>query len=244
MIDQNLLASFSSLLVIEQQINKGSEAYLYKGLFLGRSVIIKERQPKKYRHPLIDQQIRKERTRIEARLLSNALIAGIPVPALLGIAPENTILIMEFIEGKPLGELLAKKGSLSHEQEYDLFFNFGVLTGRLHSLNIVHGDLTIYNALVIPNLKLYLIDFGLGYNSNELESLATDLYTFENSLRAFNPENYEKWFEKYLEGYFTAYQFSREVFQQLHDVHLRGRYIRRDKAELLDLGDQAKDSEV
>ena len=36
---------------------QGAEAKLYQGTFLGHSAVVKERFPKKYRHPQLDKQL-------------------------------------------------------------------------------------------------------------------------------------------------------------------------------------------
>jgi TP53 regulating kinase-like protein len=46
---------------------QGAEARLYKGKYLDREVMVKERFPKTYRHPDLDDRLTKERLRAELR---------------------------------------------------------------------------------------------------------------------------------------------------------------------------------
>ena len=57
-------------------IAQGAEARLYKGTYLGKPVLIKERFEKKYRHPDLDVRLTKERIKAEARAIVRAKAAG------------------------------------------------------------------------------------------------------------------------------------------------------------------------
>jgi TP53 regulating kinase-like protein len=217
---------FSTVLIITEMLTKGSEAFIYSGEFLGKKAIIKERRPKKYRHPKLDMILRTERIKLETRILNAASNSSIPVPAVLGAYPEKFILILEFIEGKPLGKFLEENLEKGDKKIKDFFFEIGMLTGKLHELNIIHGDLTIHNILVRKN-DLILIDFGLSFITDDIEPFATDLYTFESALRAYTPKEVGKWVTYFLEGYKKSYSKANLVLQQFQDILSRGRYIKR-----------------
>lgn len=57
-------------------IKQGAEARVYRGTFLGRSVIIKERFPKLYRHPEVDEKLTRRRTTQEVRSILRCRRAG------------------------------------------------------------------------------------------------------------------------------------------------------------------------
>lgn len=224
------MSEINAFFNISKQLTKGSEAYIYQGTFLNKPVIIKERREKIYRHPTLDKQLRINRTKLEARILKDAYLAGLPVPVLLGSIPDKGLLIIEYIGAETLGKLLLTNPTLSNDQIKIWFTNIGELTGKLHSLNIVHGDLTIFNILVSEDNKLWIIDFGLAFNSNELEQLASDIFTFENTLKAFKHDS-EQWFDWFLEGYTSNYVQSKVVLNQLQEIYSRGRYIQRSISE-------------
>uniref|UniRef100_A0A673H907 non-specific serine/threonine protein kinase n=1 Tax=Sinocyclocheilus rhinocerous TaxID=307959 RepID=A0A673H907_9TELE len=69
-------ASVPSYLMDAQQIKQGAEARVYRGTFLGRSVIIKERFPKLYRHPEVDEKLTRRRTTQEVRSILRCRRAG------------------------------------------------------------------------------------------------------------------------------------------------------------------------
>lgn len=217
---------FLNLLKINKFITKGSEAFIFLGEFLGKKVIIKERRPKKYRQIDLDIKIRLERLKLESRILNTLLNSSIPAPALIGAYPEKFLLIIEYVNGGTLGQFLENNPMNKAKLIDDFFYQIGILAGRLHELNIIHGDLTIYN-IIVDEDELVLIDFGLSFISDDIEAFATDIYTFESTLRAFNPKRAENWFSLFLKGYINEYSKAELVLQQLQDILSRGRYIKR-----------------
>lgn len=57
-------------------LGQGAEARLYKGQYLGKMALVKERFEKKYRHPDLDARLTKDRIRAEARAIVRAKAAG------------------------------------------------------------------------------------------------------------------------------------------------------------------------
>jgi hypothetical protein len=57
-------------------IKQGAEAKLYKGIYLGRPTIVKERFKKSYRHVDLDNRLTKERMKSEARAILKCKAAG------------------------------------------------------------------------------------------------------------------------------------------------------------------------
>lgn len=59
-----------------EMIGQGAEARIFRGTLDGRKAVAKERFVKKYRHPLLDVQLTRERIRAEARCLVRCRTAG------------------------------------------------------------------------------------------------------------------------------------------------------------------------
>jgi tRNA A-37 threonylcarbamoyl transferase component Bud32 len=57
-------------------IKQGAEAKLYKGIYLGRPTIVKERFKKSYRHVDLDNRLTRERMKSEARAIVKCKAAG------------------------------------------------------------------------------------------------------------------------------------------------------------------------
>ena len=132
------------------QISQGAEARI----FLENNEITKDRFEKKYRHPLIDSELRKQRTRREAKILDKISAIDFPAPKTILIDDKNGKLKMSFIEGMQIKEIL-------HTNHKKLSREIGKKIGLLHSKDIIHGDLTTSN-MILSKKEIYFIDFGLG----------------------------------------------------------------------------------
>lgn len=214
--------SILDLLVQKNLFKKGSEAYLYIGEYLQKRIIIKERKIKLYRHYHLDINIRRSRTRLEARIMKTILQEDIPIPRLFGVDINKFIIILEYIEGEPLG-FLPYNDKNSSINSKSIFYKIGQLTAKLHNIKVIHGDLTPFNVLISPQNQIYFIDFGLSFFSSELEQQMMDLFTLKESLRAFSPYNYQDWFTEFLNGYESLVK-TPSINQHLKSISQRGRY--------------------
>ncbi len=88
-------------------------------------------------------------------------------------------LILEWLKGTPLNQILKKQGPLSLETVVDLFEQMLSALNEAHSLNIVHRDLKPANLMILPAAKrriLKILDFGiasLGDNDHGLTMTGT-----------------------------------------------------------------------
>ena len=82
----------------DELIAKGAESNIVKSSYLGEKAVIKDRIPKGYRIPEIDNKIRKARCKEEAKLLSDAKRAGVKTPVLYDVNLENKAITMEEID--------------------------------------------------------------------------------------------------------------------------------------------------
>ncbi|MCL5102399.1 MAG: Kae1-associated serine/threonine protein kinase [Candidatus Marsarchaeota archaeon] len=193
-----------------KKISEGAEADIYGVDFFGIKSILKYRRPKPYLIKEIEEPLRSARTRSEARILARASSIT-KAPRLLFVSKYG--IIMEKINGINASE---KKGlGLNGASEA------GDILSKLHAANIVHGDFTKAN-LIFSNSdsSLYVIDFGLSYNSNSAEDLSFDLLLFKRSVT--RPE-----YAKFEISYSRGFKRSKEVFQKLSEIEKRGRYQNR-----------------
>lgn len=207
-----------------EKLAKGAEATVFKGFFLQASSVMKQRYPKTYRLPKIDQMIRFQRLRAEARILVKAWKLGVKVPTLLGIDVGKQTLMIEEIPGKLLFSLL---NSNTLDSLKPVFKKIGKQVAILHRNNIIHGDLTVFNIIVVTNEGPWLIDFGLSQVSVEIEKKADDLFTFSSTLKAISV-NYEIFFEEFQKGYLVINKKGNKAFEHMKKIQSRARYIARE----------------
>ena len=111
--------------------------------------VIKRRLKKSYRIPEIDEKVRKLRTRSEAKLLEKASKI-IDVPKIIKIDEIKKEIVLEFIEGKKLSDALDNFPLKMQKETCEII---GKNLAQLHSSNIIHGDLTTSNMILVDNLK-------------------------------------------------------------------------------------------
>jgi Kae1-associated kinase Bud32 len=188
---------------------KGAEAELVQSEYNSKKVLIKKRIPKGYRDKLLDQKIRKKRTRSEAKII-RALAQVIRVPEIFLVDEKKCEIVMEFVEGKMLKEIIENMPKLA------------ILAGKeikkIHALDIIHGDLTTSNILYNKK-ELCFIDFGLGYFSKKLEDKATDLIVFKKTFNATHSTLAKGW-ELVMKGYAP----SEELLDRMKVIEKRARY--------------------
>ncbi len=202
-------------------LNRGAEAIIYK---FGERVV-KFRKRKTYRIKEIDLPLIKYRTRREARILEKLNKQGFPCPKLIDVDEERGCIVMQFIQGAKLKDVLSKNN-------YKVFMKkAGVLLGKLHSMNIIHDDLTTSNFIVSD--KLYIIDFGLSFVSQKIEDKAVDIHLFKRALESKHSNFWEEAFNTFLYAYKETYNEAEQVIKRLNDkVEKRGRYKRKRKHDL------------
>lgn len=200
----------------QKTIQIGAEAEI----ILKGNEIIKRRKQKSYRILEIDEKIRKLRTRAEGKILGKASEL-IDVPKIKKIDEKNKELIIEFVKGKKLSETFEKFPENTQKEISKLI---GKNIAKLHSKDIIHGDLTTSNMIYSEKeSKLFFIDFGLGFISHKIEDKAVDLHLLKQALEAKHYKNFEILFETILKNY-KIYGEYEKVFTQLKKIEKRGRY--------------------
>lgn len=204
-------------------VRKGAEANLYLEEWYGIKVIKKVRIPKSYRLRQIDYEIRRSRTVHEAQIMSDAKRAGVPTPIIYLIDVQRTTLVMEYVEGSRVKEILNQLPS----QEREAFCKrIGGLIGQLHGKGIIHGDLTTSNMIMGPNEKIFFIDFGLAEYSAEVEKRGVDLHLMKRALESTHYPHAKECFTSIIAGYANEVTSKKaeEVVKRVQEIAQRGRY--------------------
>jgi len=211
-------------------IKRGAEACLYLADWHSRKVIMKKRLPKNYRVSALDVQIRAYRTIHEPQLMHEAKKAGVPTPTIYLVDTKNATIIMEFIEGEQVKQLLTK---VSESQRQMLCRRIGELIGRLHKNGIIHGDLTTSNMIQNHEGKIFFVDFGLGEKTKELEARGVDLHLMKRALQSTHFQFAEECFKAVIEGYASILgtEDVKSVLEKIREIERRGRYIAERRSE-------------
>lgn len=199
-----------------QIIKKGAEADIFLVDWYKDKAISKLRTSKRYRHKVLDNIIRGRRTIHEANMLHAAKTTGIKTPFIYFLDPKRAEIIMEYIHGKNVKDIISK----------EIGKEIGKYVSILHNNNMIHGDLTTSNFIVDGN-NLYLIDFGLSFYSERIEDRATDIRVIKEILSSAHIHIFEETYQNFLDGYSesTIYNFSK-ILNIVKEIERRGRYSR------------------
>lgn len=198
-----------------KEIGRGAEAVLY--LEDGK-ILVKDRIAKGYRIPVLDEKIRKGRTKREGKMLERVGRTGIHVPGVLEIGKNE--IRMDFIDGKTIKEAF---NDLSAKERKTVSEDIGRTAAILHKNGMVHGDLTTSN-MIIHRKNLYLIDFGLGKFSQKIEDQAVDLFLLYEAFKAAHYKYLNESWQNILKSYKHNYQDASHVLGRFEKIANRRRY--------------------
>jgi len=212
-------------------LRQGAEAKLYRGTYLSREAVIKERFPKSYRLPELDTRLTKERTKAEAKALIKCKALGIRTPTLYLV--DQNLIFMEYLACPTardfIKDILADNAKSSEEQKETLTklgTSIGLMMAKLHNHNVVHGDMTTSNLLVTDSEKgeICVIDFGLANTEGSAEDKGVDMYVLERAIISAHP-NTEYMFESIMQSYEQGLEnkIRGSLMKKYHDIRLRGR---------------------
>ncbi|XP_069808715.1 EKC/KEOPS complex subunit TP53RK [Dendropsophus ebraccatus] len=206
-------------------VKQGAEARVYRGSFLGRPAVVKERFSKTYRHPALDEKLTHRRTAQEVRSILRCRKAGIAAPVVFFVDHISHCIYLEDIEGSVTVRDFIMAAQADGGSLYSLAERMGQVLGRMHDEDVVHGDLTTSNMLLRPphpSLDLVLIDFGLSFISALPEDKGVDLYVLEKALLSTHPGTQDL-FRTLLQSYSATSRRAGPVIKKLDEVRLRGR---------------------
>ncbi len=215
-------------------IGRGAEAILemkdFKDLYfpsrdMNIKIVIKKRIKKGYRLKEIDLHLRRSRTILESRLIHEAK-KYIRTPTIFEIDRDECYIVMEYVEGERVKELLEKVNS---EKREEICLKIGNMVGKLHKNGIIHGDLTTSNMIYRLN-EIYLIDFGLGEFSREIEKQGVDMHLLKEALQSTHYKYFLEDFETVMKGYayIVGNEKKKEILKRINEIEKRGRYVQRD----------------
>ena len=189
------------------EIGRGAEAVI----ILEDGVVRKQRLPKGYRLPVLDERLRQERTIREARITSDARRHGVLTPIICDISRFE--LNMEHVQGDKLKDVIRP----------ELSGKVGEMVGKLHKGGIIHGDLTTSNMILVQG-EICLIDFGLAFYERSVEAQGVDVHVYFQTLESTHDQP-EELIEAFKAGYLQIYPQGLAVLERVKEIKARGRYL-------------------
>ena len=144
--------------LIEQR-GHGGMGVVYKAFdtILKRNVAIKLLLPQEGNTPIQFQRFLIE-AQAAAKLNHPNIVAVYDIAQL---DAENFYLVMEYIEGKSLADIIAERAPLSLAESIEIIWQTTLALQEAHFHNIVHRDIKPGNILITPNNLVKVTDFGL-----------------------------------------------------------------------------------
>jgi Kae1-associated kinase Bud32 len=210
----------------ERPVSRGAEAKLTAVVWLGLDALRKDRDEKAYRPKALDDRLRRERTRAEIRLLAEARRLGVRTPIVYDIDLPHHRIILEYLPGPTLRELL-EQNTERPEALREPLERFGVALGKLHAGGISHGDLTSSNVIFPdgPSGPAALIDLSMGERNAGVEERGIDLHLVEEDLKGLHPKG-EALFRVFLDGYGQGNpEGAADVKHRAKEIKGRMRYV-------------------
>ena len=204
-------------------VYRGAESIIYLGNYDNQNVIIKERIKKNYRIDKIDDELRKFRTKKEVKLLTEARKCGVATPKIFHVDEENHKIVMEYVEGKRVKELL---NSSDEKTIMEVCLELGNSIGKLHSSGITHGDLTTSNMILKGN-QIFFIDFSLGEFTRKTEDQGVDLNLLYEALKSTHIRILNICWRNIVKGYQKEYKNAEQVLRKVEEIEKRARYAER-----------------
>ena len=107
----------------------GAESAIFKIEQSGQLFLLKHRPKKPYLLDIIDNSLRESRTSRECKMLTVARKLGIPTPAVYALDKVNHTLLMDYIEGRQLKEIV---DTVPIKAVQKMCYTFGSLIALLH----------------------------------------------------------------------------------------------------------------
>jgi serine/threonine-protein kinase len=123
---------------------------------LERKVALKVTRPQEHLQPLMTERFKTEA--MHAARLSHPSIVEVFD---FGVYEGLTFLVMEFIEGPTLAQLLTDDGPMAADRVRTVLLQLAGALGRAHENGIIHRDLKPANVLISPDGYAKLMDFGI-----------------------------------------------------------------------------------
>jgi TP53 regulating kinase-like protein len=203
-------------------IRRGAEADILLGRWLDYPAVFKVRTRRLYMQEELDDRMRTARTLHEAELLGAAKSMGVASPLVFYVDPKAYTIVMQYLEGPRLKELLA-----GDHPRIDLCSVMGAFLARLHSHGVVHGDPTTSN-FILSEGRMAVIDFGLSHRSVAIEDLAVDLHLVKEVFQSAHSPVNRGATEAFKGGYFgeRGSAVAEQIWERAADMERRGRYAR------------------
>ena len=143
---------------LDKKLGEGGMAIVHQAtdLMLDRTIAVKI-----LRKSFSSSKAFQERFKEEARAAANLSHQNIVTVHDFGFDQDQLFIVMEYIPGTDLKEIIQRSGSLPLQQASRLFIQACAGIGYAHRAGLVHCDIKPHNMLITPDFRLKVTDFGI-----------------------------------------------------------------------------------
>ena len=168
---------------IEEKIGEGGMSVVYKARCnkLNRYVAVKVLKKEMSDNEDIVNKFKREATAIAA-LSDNNIVNILDV----GSQDDINYIVMEYVKGKTLKELIKQFGKLNYETAITIAIQIAKALECAHKNNVIHRDVKPQNILVTEEGLIKVTDFGIAKSTSS--ATLTNTTTIMGSAHYFSPE--------------------------------------------------------
>ena len=168
---------------LEQLIGSGGMADVYRARdnLLGRTVAVKILHPQ-----FAKDEVFIARFRQEAQAAANLNQPNIVNVYDWGIENSTYYIVMEYVEGRDLKEIILQGGPLLPERAVEIAMSICLALEAAHAQGIVHRDIKPQNVIVTYDNKIKVMDFGIARTTGG--SAMTQTGTIMGTAQYISPE--------------------------------------------------------
>lgn len=168
---------------IVEKIGEGGMAIVYKAKcsLLNRYVAVKI-----LRHEFINDDEFIEKFRREAQAAASLSHPNIVSVYDVGVEGDVYYIVMEYINGKTLKDIIKEKGKLSNDETLDIAMKVVDALINAHSNKVIHRDIKPHNIMVTGDGRVKVTDFGIARAATS--STITSTNSVIGSAHYFSPE--------------------------------------------------------
>lgn len=145
--------------VVDHELGEGGmgKVYLARHTVLDQQVAIKVLDPEVARKPDVKERFIQE-ANIQARLRHPGIVQVLTATQIDGGAPA---LVMEYVDGRALSEVLELRGALPVDDALKIMMQILSAVGYAHQQGVIHRDLKPSNVMVMATGEAKVTDFGI-----------------------------------------------------------------------------------
>jgi serine/threonine-protein kinase len=143
---------------LDKQLGEGGMAIVYQAsdLMLERTIAVKI-----LRKDFSKSKAFQERFKEEAQAAANLTHPNIVTVHDFGFDNDRLFIVMEYVPGTDLKQIIKKSGSLPVDHASRLFIQACAGIGYAHRAGLIHCDIKPHNMLITPDHRLKVTDFGI-----------------------------------------------------------------------------------